>query len=233
MVVSQKWSQLLKAKRGEIQVWAIVKTFPRRRMRAHNQSINAISVWRCVRSKVFWSFILPGAVSLKQIFEDSASAGLLFCRWNIFWKRDWWPRPGKSEIQPFPPVTNHCKYECFSWLGFLMFFAMENQRQQTQMVVSQKWSQLLKAKRGEIQVWAIVKTFPDVECARTINQSMLSAYEDVSARKYFEVISYQQLFLSSRPSKIQRLLGFYSAVEIYFENATDGLDHLKSSHFRL
>ena len=119
MVVSQKWSQLLKAKRGEIQVWEQVsKLSPT--LNARVQSIN--QCYQCMkmcRPKVFWSFILPGAVSRKQIFEDSASAGLLFCRWNIFWKRDWWPRP--SEIQPFPPVTNHCKYECFSWLGFLMF----------------------------------------------------------------------------------------------------------------
>ena len=46
------------------------------RRRAHNQSINATSVWRYVRRKIFWNFILPEAVSLKQISKDSAAAGL-------------------------------------------------------------------------------------------------------------------------------------------------------------
>ena len=39
-----------------------------------------------------------------------------------------------------------------------------------------------------------------------------------------EISSYQELCLSNRSRKVQRLWGFNSAAEVYFKNATDGLD---------
>ena len=61
---------------------------------------------------------------------------------------------------------------------------------------------------------------------QSINQSML--LEDLSARKYSRISSHQELCLSMRPRKIQRLLGFNFAIEINFEHATAGLDRGKS-----
>ena len=102
---------------------------------------------------------------------------------------------------------------------------MSNWRQQFQVVENQKVGQLLEAKREEkFRSRKVSKLFPDVKCARTINQSMLLAYEDVPAREYSGIFSCQELFLSSKSQKIQHLLSFTSAVRIYFKHATDGLD---------
>ena len=57
---------------------------------------------------------------------------------------------------------------------------------------------------------------------------MLLACEGVSSRRGSRISSYQGLCPWSRSRKIRRLLGFSSAVEIYFKNATDGLDRGES-----
>ena len=65
-------------------------------------------------------------------------------------------------------------------------------------------------------------------CAQSINQSILQAHEVVFGWGDSGVLSYQDLCLSGRSRKIQYLLGYNSAVEIYFKNVTDRLDREKS-----
>ena len=126
-----------------------------------------------------------------------------------------------SKLLP-PPSAFGTQRSSFCWC--------ETKELQTQTAESRKVGQLLYVKREEkFETGSKCQNFPPgVQCARSINQSMLPGYGNRSYRKNSKIGSHQDQFLSLGSLMIQSKLGFSSAVWKYFENATDSLERGKS-----